>query len=188
MSMKGSLQRVVVWRNLIAPGCDYCSLWRVDPGWLLKGTAIAVLKEHGAVLAEYEVHCDEDWRTRSVEVRLTQKGQTRTLELVKGGAETWSATQHELPEVAGCVDIDLAITPATNTLPLRRLNIPIGHSQQVTAAWIRFPTLDVRPLQQRYTRLSANTYRYESDSGFVSEIVVDELGLVISYKNAWERV
>ena len=32
------------------------------------------------------------------------------------------------------------------------------------------------------------TYRYESDPGFVSEIVVDELGRVISYKNAWERV
>jgi hypothetical protein len=35
-----------------------------------------------------------------------------------------------------------------------------------------------QPLSQRYTRLTNNSYRYESNTGFTAEIVVDDLGLV----------
>jgi len=43
-------------------------------------------------------------------------------------------------------------------------------------------------LFQRYTRTAKNTYRYESDTGFLAEIVVDDLGLVIAYSGGWERI
>jgi uncharacterized protein len=185
--MNDSLQRVVTWHNLIARGADYCALWRTRAGWLLKGTAIAVPKESAAMLTRYEVHCDDRWRTHFVEVEVTLGDQTRALQLTVENGGKWLA-QCELTELAGCVDVDLAITPATNTLPIRRLSIPVGESRDVTAAWIKFPDLAAEPLQQRYTRLSADTYRYQTNSGFVSEIVMDELGLVISYKDAWERL
>jgi uncharacterized protein len=84
--------------------------------------------------------------------------------------------------------VDLAVTPATNTLPIRRLDLQIGHSASVTAAWIRFPELEIQPLSQRYTRLAKNTYRYESDPGFSTEIRVDDLGLVTYYRGGWERI
>ena len=80
------------------------------------------------------------------------------------------------------------MTPATNTLPIRRLNLQIGSSESVIAAWIKFPDLTVEPVSQRYTRLSKNTYRYESNTGFSAEIVVDDLGLVTTYPNGWERI
>ena len=34
-----------------------------------------------------------------------------------------------------------AVTPATNTLPIRRLNLQIGGSKSVIAAWVKFPDL-----------------------------------------------
>ncbi len=184
--MKDSLERVVVWRSLIAEGTDYCALWRTSAGWRLKGTAISAARGSAAMVARYEVHCDEGWRTRRVEIEVIHARQTRTLELTVDDSGRWLA-ERELPEVAGCIDVDLAITPATNTLPIRRLNIPAGESREMTAAWIKFPGLECERLPQRYTRLSSDTYRYESGN-FVSEIIVDELGLVISYKDAWERV
>jgi uncharacterized protein len=94
----------------------------------------------------------------------------------------------ELPEVGGCRDVDLAVTPATNTLPIRRLDLGIGMSQSVTAAWIKFPELDLQLLSQRYTRIAENIYRYDSDPGFSADIVVDDLGLVINYPGGWERI
>src|SRR5712664_99467 len=45
------------------------------------------------------------------------------------------------PHSANVCDIDLAVTPATNTLPIRRLNLEVGQSQEVTAAWLKFPDL-----------------------------------------------
>ena len=94
----------------------------------------------------------------------------------------------ERSDLRDCVDVDLGVTPATNTLPIRRLNLPIGRSQDVTAAWIKFPDLTLKPLRQRYTRLSENNYRYESDTGFSTNLVVDELGLAIDYVGGWERL
>jgi uncharacterized protein len=51
----------------------------------------------------------------------------------------------------------------------------------------KFPELTVQPLSQRYTRVAQNTYRYESNTGFSAEIVVDDLGLVTDYPGGWER-
>ena len=80
------------------------------------------------------------------------------------------------------------MTPATNTLPIRRLNLHVGGSESVIAAWVKFPELTVEPLSQRYTRLAKDTYSYESNTGFSAEIVVDDLGLVNMYPGGWERI
>ena len=49
--MVDDLKRVVVWRNLLLNGTDYCGLWRTVEGWLLKGTVIGVLKDQRPMLA-----------------------------------------------------------------------------------------------------------------------------------------
>ena len=150
------------------------------------------------MLAGYEVHCDECWRTRRVEVGRTIGNDVRRLSLTAGGEGNWQSSGDDaagidlagvsLGALAGCVDVDLAVTPATNTLPIRRLALPAGKTAAVRAAWVKFPDLDVQPLGQRYTRLAENRYRYESDTGFSAEIEVDDLGLVTMYPGGWERV
>jgi hypothetical protein len=86
------------------------------------------------------------------------------------------------------IDVDLNFSPITNTLPIRRLAPRIGATVDVTAAWIRFPSQAVEPQPQSYTRLAQRRYRYESKSGYVAEVDVDDLGLVVDYGDVWERV
>ena len=100
----------------------------------------------------------------------------------------WRSSGRELHELNGCEDVDLALTPATNTLPIRRLNLQIGRTDSVVAAWVKLPDLEVQRLPQRYTRLTKDTYRYASDTGFSAEITVDDLGLVSSYAGVWQRI
>jgi hypothetical protein len=80
----------------------------------------------------------------------------------------------------GAVDVDLGVTPSTNTLPIRRLGLEIGEHADLVVAWVRFPDLAVERSDQRYTRLAENTYRYASGS-FSRDIEADDLGLVTSY-------
>jgi len=101
---------------------------------------------------------------------------------------TWRSWSQELRDIHVYADVDLAVTPATNTLPIRRLNLQVGSSESVIAAWVKFPELTVQPLSQRYTRLAQCTYRYASNTGFSAEIVVDDLGLVTAYPGGWERI
>jgi len=186
--MVDDLKRVVVWKNLLLNGTDCCGLWHTREGWLLKGTVVGVLKEQRPMLASYEIYCDENWLTHRMQVERTVGNDVKTLTLSVESRGLWRSSGQELREIRGIDDVDLAVTPATNTLPIRRLNLQVGSSASIIAAWVKFPDLTVEPLSQRYTRLSKDTFRYESNTGFSAEIVVDDLGLVIAYPDGWERI
>jgi len=186
--MADDLKRVVVWKNLLLNGVDYCALWHTAEGWLLKGTVVVVLKDQRPMLATYEIYCDENWLTHRVQVERTIGSDVKRLALSVESRGIWRSSGQELHDIHGCDDVDLALTPATNTLPIRRLNLPVGGSESVIAAWVKFPELTVQLLSQRYTRLGKDTYRYESNTGFSAEIVVDDLRLVTSYPGGWDRI
>ncbi|MGA7291475.1 MAG: putative glycolipid-binding domain-containing protein [Terriglobales bacterium] len=186
--MADDLKRTVVWKSLLIKGTDYCALWRTAEGWLLKGTAVGVLKDQRPMLANYAIHCDENWLTHRVEVDRTIGNDTKNLSVSVESRGRWTSLGRELPALRGCDDVDLGVTPATNTHAIRRLDLAIGMSESIIVAWVKFPELEIQPLSQRYTRLAKNTYRYESNTGFSAEIVVDDLGLVITYPGGWERI
>ncbi|EYB66597.1 hypothetical protein DEIPH_ctg084orf0010 [Deinococcus phoenicis] len=114
----------------------------------------------------------------------------RALTLHRDGAGHWTdGAGRPWSELEGCTDVDLQATPLTNTLPIRRLGLEVGGSAVLRAAWIGVPSLDVRAVRQRYTRLAAELYRYENlESGFRAEVQVDGEGLVTLYPEAFERL
>lgn len=188
--------RTVLWRRTDIPGLEHVRLWepgtgrdRADAeGPRLEGVVLALYDEL-PMRVEYEISCTPRWETRRVRVTLTHGARMRTMELVADNDRRWWDSGEELAAVAGCIDVDLSVSPATNTLPIRRASLRVGGARDVTAAWIRFPSLDVQPLTQRYTRVGEREYRYESGGGaFTAQIEVDDLGLVVRYPPAWERL
>jgi hypothetical protein len=169
----------VAWRRLDHPATEYCSLWEAgELGWAVDGVVVGAL-DGAPYRIVYQIHCAPDWRTERFALRLDRGDRAETLELSRA----------ESVEFAGRLDADLGFSPSTNTLPVRRLGLPVGGSAEIEAAWVRFPELDVLPLRQRYTRLADRTYRYESlDSGFARDLSVDEHGLVVDYAGLWERI
>lgn len=181
--------RTAIWRPAAGrgTGSDECALWRDSRGWRLEG--LVVTDYHGEpAQVRYAVGCDADWATRTARVELRTPSAQRYIELRAHNRRWFDGDGRELEAVHGCVDVDLGMTPATNTLPLRRLALAIGESCDVTAAWVRFPELTIEPLPQRYTRLDERRYRYESATGFMAELTVDDVGLVVDYPGGWERV
>jgi hypothetical protein len=100
----------------------------------------------------------------------------------------------QVPDLTGCIDIDIAVTPFTNTLPIRRLQLlEEGQSAEIAVAWIHIPELTIENARQRYTLLERTgtgaRYRFEGlSSGFQADLDVDADGLVIDYPGLWERV
>lgn len=176
------------WTRRDMPGSEYCELWELDDGWGLMGSV--VLAEKGVpCLAEYSVETDPHWLTRETRILLRRGGASQSLVLRADAQRRWWRGDEEVTSFRGCTDVDLAFTPATNTLPIRRLSLEVGQAQDVTAAWVRMPDLSLVPLPQRYTRLGPTTFRYESGGGsFVADVETDELGLVTRYPPAWERI
>ena len=106
---------------------------------------------------------------------------------VRVGADLqWFLNGRSVLAVARAIDVDLAFTPATNLLPIRRLKLPVGSSAPVVAAWLPFPEIDLRPLDQVYHRASNDTYRYSSQGGmFTATLTVSPFGFVTNYAGLW---
>ena len=182
-----NLQRTLVWRCLLWPGAEYFNLWREDDGWRLDG-AVAMALDGYPTHVHYHVICDVQWHTRRVEVEMKTGATTRMLNIHIDEKQRWYIGGEEIWAVRGCYDVDLSLTPSTNTLPIRRLNLAVGENADVTAAWVLFPEMTVRPLAQKYTHLERSRYWYQSELGdTIWDIEVDELELVRRYANAWER-
>jgi uncharacterized protein len=130
------------------------------------------------------VTVDPTWATTDVEVLVALAG-GHPRELAELG-RVWSETERP-PEYSDCVDVDLSFTPATNTLPIRRLGLDIGEEAEIHVAWLVWPELTVQRVLQRYTRLAADRYRYTQDE-FEAELTVDRQGLVLEYEGLWRAI
>jgi hypothetical protein len=147
----------------------------------------------GGVLekVDYEIVCASDGITKSVSIQISGLHDDFLLDMTREGTGLWTVNGRERSDLAECMDVDIGVTPASNSLPIRRLRFEIGQSRELVAAWLRFPDLRVAPMRQRYTRTGENTYIYESvASGYRAELMVDEDGIVQTYDGEWvaERV
>lgn len=171
----------VIWtvsRDDIA-GAERCTLRQQDDGWLLAGVVVARF-EGRTVDARYEVAVDADWVTRAVDVTFDTLGQDLALRLERAVDASWTIDGDPAPHLDGCDDVDLGITPSTNTLPIRRLGLEVGQERDIEVAWVRFPELRVDRGTQTYTRLEDHRWRYRSGT-FTAELVVDADDLVVRY-------
>ena len=180
--------RSLLWTRRDQVSLDHFQLHHGSKEIRLTGT-ILTLTDGEPLRVEYVVQCDPSWETRSVRVGLTRGVASSELTLLVDGQRRWWRDGQEIAAVAGCVDVDISLSPSTNTLPIRRLSLAPGGASDVVAAWIRFPELTIEALPQRYERTGELLYRYASAGGaFTADIEVDELGLVVRYPPAWERV
>jgi len=182
-----TLERAIVWRNLLTGGSEYFELLRKGNCHVLRGKVVSVLEPAEPLFISYEVVCDDEWHTREARVLQVSAGEQRELQIEVAAGE-WTVNGKAMPELHGCLDIDLSATPSTNTLPLRRLKLQRGESRPVTAAWVRFPSLEIATLQQTYKRLDETRYLYESATGFTAQIRVDASSVVFDYPGVWTRV
>jgi hypothetical protein len=105
------------------------------------------------------------------------------------GAGHWTLNGAPLPLVDGALDIDLGFTPATNLLPIRRLDLAVGEHMEVRTAWVRFPELRVEALEQSYQRAAAHVFRYDAlvdGEWFQARLDTDDFGRVLLYEGLWE--
>lgn len=176
------------WRKLDHPGCDSCRLSRLSNGWRLSGSA--VFWEAGrACHFQYEVLTDAAWKTRRAHVDGFLGNKAVDLDISSDGRGNWRIAGKRQDSVAGCVDVDLGFTPATNLIVLRRLSLKVGQRTESPAAYLEFPTMRFVMLPQTYVRVGRTEYKYEAPTvGYSGTLHVTPSGVVTQYPGLFERV
>jgi hypothetical protein len=186
------MDRHVMWAPWEGPGLEHLHLAR---------TADAIVAD-GVILGQpealpfrvlYTLTCDERWRLRTADL-VAWNPERHEIHLRADGTGRWTTAQGEvLPDLAGCLEVDIGATPFTNTLPIRRLALQPGEAAEVPAAYIDVAGPTVTRVPQRYTRLAAPTgealYLYEGLAwNFRATLRVDDDGLVMDYPGLFRRV
>ena len=169
----------ILWQDVETGALDRCTMEARPDGLRLSG--IVLTPEHGTPLdVRYLVEAAPDGLTRRVELEL-DGGATRRVLLADGAGHWRWEGGPELPQVDGAIDVDLTVTPATNTLPIRRMaQLETGQAADFRMAWVQFPGLEVLPSAQRYQRLAPDRWHFSTDD-FHAELLVDPDGLVLDY-------
>jgi hypothetical protein len=176
------------WRKLDHPGHDSCRLFRLPNGWRLSGAAV-FLDDGLPCHFRYEVVTDAAWRSRRADIAGFLGNKEIALRIVSVGSARWRVAGKPQNNVAGCIDVDLGFTPATNLVVLRRLSLRVGQNAEAPAAYLEFPGMRFVRLPQTYTRLGRAEYKYEAPTvGYSGTLRVSPSGAVLHYPGLFERV
>lgn len=182
-----TVYRTYMWRAVMSDGLERGEWLQAGHCWIMRGTILR-LSDSGPTEVRYEITTDDKWLTRTANISCETDRGKKDLRITRDN-ESWYANGKRLQLPKGCMDVDLAWSPCTNTLPIRRLNLSIGsNSGLLIAAWVRLPELTVESLPQSYERTGPQTYIYTSRGGFRAALSLDEDDLVVDYEGVWKRI
>lgn len=189
------MEQQFVWETVDGVGTEHLSVEFDDP---IRGNGIIVgIADDGEDVEEpfrirYRVRCDASWTVRRVEIGTL--GTEVGIEIEHDGGGNWTENGELAPEFGGCYDVDIAVTPFTNTIPIRRLDLDSDESAVIRVVYIDVPAMTAGSVEQRYTCLeplnsNGGLFRYEGlDSGFTAELPIDSDGVVLDYPGLFRRV
>jgi uncharacterized protein len=182
-----ALPETLHWRDWSGYGLEHAVL-RKKAGYIEVQSAVICDPVHAGFAALYSLRLDSGWCVIDMQASLIGTAESIYLRRTEEG-HWFDGNNRSLLHLNGIFDVDLSITPFTNSLPIRRLKLRIGESAEIATAYVAFPQLMLSLDSQRYTRVAVDRYRYESlDSDFVREITVDCNGLVVTYPGLFQRI
>lgn len=183
------MKRQVMWQPADGPGVEHLAVEFGD-GLRADGLVVGVAREPFRI--RYDVRTDEADRIRSVRIESLVDDAELSLERAPDG--TWTRDGEPFADLNGCSEVDISVTPFTNTLPIRHLRLAEGETATIRVAYVDATAMTVEPVEQRYTCVDpldrdGGTFGYESlESEFRAELPVDAVGLVRDYPGVFERV
>ncbi|HXV24648.1 MAG TPA: putative glycolipid-binding domain-containing protein [Alphaproteobacteria bacterium] len=180
--------RSVFWRPLDEIGLEHLLLEGDNDGFHADG-AILQTKAGQPFRVRYRIEATPGWKMRACDIVVEAPRRLLLLRIDAGGRWRDEARGENLPGLADCREVDIQVSPFTNSLAIGRLALSPGQSRDIEAAYITVPELTLAPASQRYTCLAPDRYRYEGlDTGFSVELPIDADGLVLDYPGLFRRV
>lgn len=178
--------------NLLWTGREYysienCLIEIPGTGAEITSTIIGCYEEK-IYQVDYRIQTNQNWETVLLEIKSRHSNQTQQIRLEGDGHGNWQLNGQPANEFSGCIDVDLPLTPFTNTLPVRRLRLRPNQSREIQVIYCDLLAGQLKPVRQRYTRFSDTAYQYENvPNNFEAIIQVDEFGLVVDYPELFVR-
>jgi uncharacterized protein len=198
--------RFVLWSGVDEWRAEAAQVELAPEGVRARGTQLGV--DPVAYRLDYELDAPDRFITRALRLRAAGDGWSRRLELTRNPQGVWEAQRWEEGDaeldpapldaegLSGALDCDLAFSPLTNLMPIRREQLNEGPGDaEFVMAWVTVPELSVHASGQRYEHVRLDgegaVVRFVDlglFEGFTAELELDRDGLVAFYPDLARRV
>lgn len=179
--------RTVVWNALSWPS-TVIHTHTIDDGIHGHGLAVGKTDLNIPFAMEYDLALTVDWGIKEVFIKSLLD--ERVINLFHRGKQWYDVDDQHLTEFDGVELVDISISPFTNTLPINQLHFEGERPQKVDIIYFDENKFSLRRLQQVYSQIDERTYLYQDIElpDFVSNIIVDNDGLVVDFPGLFRRV
>lgn len=177
----------VIWEKKESFGTEYFRLALKDE--FLSGAGTVIFEEEKIPnKASYVIDLDRNWRTKKVTIEVEGAGE---LVISSNGDGKWFHPDgSELDELRGAIDVDISVTPFTNSFPINRYDWEPNQKRDFKMVYVEVPDLNLHKISQAYTyieRKGDTRIFYYQCRDFESLIYVDNNGLVTEYPGLFMR-
>jgi len=178
----------VLWQRKNLIGSEYLKLNQSSNEIKAQGTVI-YSDRYDAYKVMYQIELEKSWVTKSVYV--TVEGKEHSLHLRSNGIGEWWSNDTYLDSMQGAIDVDISVTPFSNSLPINRFEWAVGERKTFNMLYIDVPSLELLNLEQHYTLVNEEEegkrfFQYECRD-YQTTISVDQHGLVEDYPRLFTR-
>lgn len=179
--------RNIIWKGLDSNSMEFC---RIHFGERIHvKSSIVGFSEDFPFKADYEIELSGGWVISRIQLKTCLGNVEQSLDLKHDGHGKWFGDGKEWKSLEGCMDIDISVTPFTNSLPINRLKPAPGIKTDIDVVYIDILHFGITPERQHYTQLNKDTYLFSNDSGdFTANITVDSQKLVVHYPTLFDRL
>lgn len=173
------MKQAISWVSHVLQSEEHCEISVSDVGIEIRGSIRSEVFE-----INYTLELSPDWQVQHVVVR-DVRNDGNDLDLQYENGQWFDVDGWHLATFDGVEYVDISITPATNTAPLKRLQFLSDEPQKIDVLYIDLPSFGLRRMEQYYSKIGSHTYRYQDGEHRDShaDLVVDEQGMVVVYPN-----
>jgi hypothetical protein len=182
-----SMQTNLLWAGREYHSIENCLVDTTNKGSEITSTIIGHY-DNKIYQVEYRIKTNHNWETVFFEINSRHNNRIQSLLFEGDGKGNWTSNNKQASQFKGCIDIDIPLTPFTNTLPINRLKLIQDQEQEIQVIYLDLLEEQIKPVRQKYKRLSNTEYHYENvPNDFEANIQVDESGFVIDYPMLFVR-
>jgi hypothetical protein len=116
------MQKNILWTGIEYHSLENCILTITDEGSEINSSIIGAYTNE-LYRIEYRIRTNQYWETIFVEIKSQLYNTVEIIDFRKERQESWYVNGQPDGKFNGCTDIDISLTPFTNTLPINRLKL-----------------------------------------------------------------
>lgn len=182
------MKKYILWAGNSINSMERCMI-NHESNNILVTSSIIGSDQNETFIVNYELVLDLDWLTKSLTVSYESNTKTYRYDLIQPKPGEWVVNGEKNINLDNHIDVDISLTPFTNTLPIKRLKLLSNQQEIIKVVYLNLLDGSIKGTNQKYSKLDENEYRFETvPNDFESIITVDTHGFVVEYPKLFKRL